>query len=108
MSTNVALLGSTGSIGTQTLDVLRSLPETFRLVGLAGGLQSDLIDQQVAEFQPTRVVRGDTRTGKRPGAEELVDIATLPDVDIVVVGTIDLVAFEETRVMLSAWDTGCL
>ena len=37
--TNVVLLGSTGSIGTQTLDVLRSLPD-FRLIGLAGGLHT--------------------------------------------------------------------
>ena len=87
MTTNVALLGSTGSIGTQTLDVLRTLPERFRLTGLAGGLQSSLIDQQVSEFKPTHVVRGDTSTGSRPGAEELIEIATLPDVDIVVVAT---------------------
>lgn len=87
MTTNVALLGSTGSIGTQTLDVLRTLPDQFQLVGLAGGLNSDLIDRQVAEFKPSTVVRGDTSTGERPGADELIEVATLPDVDIVVVAT---------------------
>lgn len=102
MSTNVALLGSTGSIGTQTLDVLRSLPEKFRLVGLAGGLRSELIDQQVAEFQPKHVVRGDAHTGKRPGTEELIEIATLPDVDIVVVATSGHDAIEATSAALQA------
>lgn len=87
MSTNVALLGSTGSIGTQTLDVLRAFRDRFQLIGLAGGLNTDLIDQQVAEFQPLNVVRGNASTGKRPEADELIEIATLPDVDIVVVAT---------------------
>lgn len=87
MTTNIALLGSTGSIGTQTLDVLRSLPERFRLVGMAGGLQADLIAQQVAEFQPKHIVQGNSETGKRPDAEALIEIATLPEVEIVVVAT---------------------
>ncbi len=102
MTTNVALLGSTGSIGTQTLDVLRTLPDRFRLVGLAGGLQSDLIDKQVAEFQPQHVVRGDHSTGKRPGADDLIEIATLPEVDIVVVATSGHDAIEATIAALEA------
>lgn len=84
---NVALLGSTGSIGTQTLDVMRSLKERFNLVALAGGLQSNVIDAQVAEFQPRHVVQGDTATGTRPSAEQLIEAATLPDVDLVVIAT---------------------
>lgn len=87
MTTNIALLGSTGSIGTQTLDVMRTLPDHFRLKALAGGLRSELIDQQIAEFNPRHVVRGDKDTGRRPGANELIEIATLPDVDLVVVAT---------------------
>lgn len=85
--TTIALLGSTGSIGTQTLDVLRTLPHEFDLVALAGGLQTDLIDAQVAEFSPAHVVRGDTETGARPSAEQLIELATLPEVDLVVVAT---------------------
>lgn len=84
--TNVVLLGSTGSIGTQTLDVLRTLPD-YRLLGLAGGLQASLIDQQIAEFAPTYVARGDVKTGKRPTADQLVELATLPDADIIVIAT---------------------
>lgn len=102
MTTNVALLGSTGSIGTQTLEVLRALPERFRLVAMAGGLQSDLIDNQVAEFQPASVVRGDVATGKRPDAEALIEIATLPDVELVVVATSGHDAIEATMAALQA------
>jgi 1-deoxy-D-xylulose-5-phosphate reductoisomerase len=49
----VVILGSTGSIGTQALDVVRANPDRFRVVGLtAGGAQPELFDAQVAEFAP--------------------------------------------------------
>ena len=46
----VLILGSTGSIGTQALDVIRANPERFELVGLAAGTQADLLQQQAEEF----------------------------------------------------------
>jgi len=50
---DVVVLGSTGSIGTQALDIVRSNPDRFRVVGLtAGGGNRDLFDAQVAEFRP--------------------------------------------------------
>src|SRR3954454_5525497 len=50
---DVVILGSTGSIGTQALDVVRANPDRFRVVGLtAGGSQEELFDQQVVEFRP--------------------------------------------------------
>jgi 1-deoxy-D-xylulose-5-phosphate reductoisomerase len=50
---DVVILGSTGSIGTQALDVVRANPDRFRVVGLtAGGSQEQLFEQQVAEFRP--------------------------------------------------------
>jgi len=48
----ITLLGSTGSIGTQTLDILESHPEDFRLVGIAAGNNVELLAQQVRQFQP--------------------------------------------------------
>ncbi len=48
----ISILGSTGSIGTQTLDVIRSNPEQFRVVGLSANQNIDLIEQQIREFQP--------------------------------------------------------
>ena len=50
---DVAVLGSTGSIGTQALDIVRANPDRFRVVALtAGGSQRELFDAQVAEFAP--------------------------------------------------------
>lgn len=48
----ITLLGSTGSIGTQTLDIVREYPEQFRIVGLAAGRNATLFAQQVREFRP--------------------------------------------------------
>jgi len=88
----LAILGSTGSIGTQTLNVVRSLPDRFRVVSLAAGRNTDLLARQVAEFDPEVVVAGggvDTIGGKSvlPTPAGLVDAATHPDVDIVVAAT---------------------
>src|SRR4051794_3524073 len=50
---DVVILGSTGSVGTQALDVVRANPDRFRVVGLtAGGSQEQLFDEQVVEFAP--------------------------------------------------------
>lgn len=50
---DVVVLGSTGSIGTQALDIVRAHPDRFQVVGLtAGGGNPDLFEQQVAEFAP--------------------------------------------------------
>jgi len=48
----LAVLGSTGSIGQQTLDVVRSLPDRFRIIGLAAGKNSTLLAEQTNEFKP--------------------------------------------------------
>ena len=54
--TRVALLGSTGSIGTQALDVIRRNPELFEVVGLAAsGSRTDLFAEQIVEFSPSLV-----------------------------------------------------
>jgi 1-deoxy-D-xylulose-5-phosphate reductoisomerase len=51
---DVVVLGSTGSIGTQALDLVRANPDRFRVVGLtAGGSNPELFEQQVAEFSPS-------------------------------------------------------
>ena len=49
---NIVVLGSTGSVGTQTLDVVRGMPERFRVVGLSSNSRWELLAQQVEEFQP--------------------------------------------------------
>jgi len=54
----VALLGSTGSIGTQTLDVIRQHPEKFSVEVLTAQNNADLLIQQALEFVPNAVVIG--------------------------------------------------
>ena len=91
----VAVLGSTGSVGTQTLDVLQRLKDSFQVVGLAAGHWSDAFAEQVMSWQPSyaaiaengiaRSSEADTRVLVGPAAlEQLVD-ETSPD--IVVLGT---------------------
>jgi len=84
----LAVLGSTGSIGRQTLEVVRSLPGRFRIVGLAAGKNLDLLARQVDEFRPR--FTSFTVAGKAPTGCELItleEMAALPDVDLVVIAT---------------------
>ncbi|MBE9221894.1 1-deoxy-D-xylulose-5-phosphate reductoisomerase [Cyanobacterium stanieri LEGE 03274] len=48
----ISILGSTGSIGTQTLDIVRENPQQFRVIGLAAGNNLTLLAQQIKEFKP--------------------------------------------------------
>ncbi len=48
----LAVLGSTGSIGRQTLDIVRAMPGRFRVVGLAAGSNLALLYEQAQEFKP--------------------------------------------------------
>jgi 1-deoxy-D-xylulose-5-phosphate reductoisomerase len=70
----ITILGSTGSIGTQTLDILSQYPDKFRLVGLAAGRNVELLAQQVRQFKPEIVAICD--------AEKLPDLkAAIADLD---------------------------
>ena len=51
----LAILGSTGSIGQQTLEVVRAFPHRFRVIGLTAGKNIDLLVKQVSEFRPRLV-----------------------------------------------------
>lgn len=55
----ISILGSTGSIGTQTLDIVRSHPDRFRVVGMAAGRNIQLLAEQVAEFKPEIIATHD-------------------------------------------------
>ena len=79
---NVVLLGSTGSVGTQTLDVIRALPDRFRVLGLAAGRNVDLLASQIAEFTPYRYYAADGREPANSGdcrPASLIELATLND-----------------------------
>ena len=95
----VAVLGSTGSIGTQALDVIRAHPGRFRVVALAAGRASDLLATQAAEFG---VPAGRARaTASDPAA--LADLARLPDADVVLNA---VVGFAGLPVTLAALEAG--
>ncbi|MCI0779353.1 MAG: 1-deoxy-D-xylulose-5-phosphate reductoisomerase, partial [Chloroflexi bacterium] len=82
----IVVLGSTGSIGVQTLDVVRALPESFAIVGLAAGWNHGLLASQLAEFSPRMAWAdgGGSFDAERVGMEDMV---TEPDVDLVMVAT---------------------
>ncbi len=78
----ISILGSTGSIGTQTLDIVTDNPEQFRVVGLAAGSNVTLLAQQIKQFQPEIVAIRDQN--KFSALKEA--IATFDHQPIVVVG----------------------
>ncbi len=92
MIKRLAVLGSTGSIGQQTLEVVRALPDRFRIVGLAARKNVDSLTKQISEFKPRFVYYRDEETQAHlPGGEyellSLEEIASHPEVDIVVIAT---------------------
>jgi len=76
----VAVLGSTGSIGTQTLDVLAAHPDAFEVVALAAGANAALLADQAERL-------GVAATALGASSEDLAAIATRDDIDLVVVAT---------------------
>src|SRR5258708_2545309 len=93
----LTILGSTGSIGTNTLDVVGRSPDRFRVFGLAAGRNIDLLAQQIQRFTPAVVVLQDRADVDRlrallpgfeipellSGPEALIRIAVAPEVDTV-------------------------
>ncbi len=93
----VAVLGSTGSIGTSTLNVLRRHRDRFHLVALTGGSNASLLAEQVAEWRPafSGLANGD-------GPSCLIEAATRPDADIVVNAVVGFAGLEATLAALEA------
>ncbi len=83
----LAILGSTGSIGRQTLDVARAFPDRLEVVALAAGNNAALLAEQASEFNPKFVslTNGDFPSGV--ARLSIDEIAAHPDVDLVVVAT---------------------
>jgi 1-deoxy-D-xylulose-5-phosphate reductoisomerase len=94
----VAVLGSTGSIGTNTLDVIARHPDRFEVVALAAGKNDKLFAEQCRKWRPRRAVMADADAAERlrkalaaegvatevgSGADALEALATLADVDVV-------------------------
>jgi 1-deoxy-D-xylulose-5-phosphate reductoisomerase len=93
----IALLGSTGSIGRQTLEVVRWHPHELRVVALAASRPSVEFEAQVQEFEPRL-----TCLTSVEGPQRLVEIATHESVDMLVVATSGVVGFAPTLAALEA------
>jgi 1-deoxy-D-xylulose-5-phosphate reductoisomerase len=93
MVKRLAVLGSTGSIGRQTLEVVRAFPDRFRVIGLAGGRNTELLARQIQEFHPQLVSAQlvDPLRDLLPAMDgefsSLEGLASHPEVDLVVVAT---------------------
>jgi 1-deoxy-D-xylulose-5-phosphate reductoisomerase len=112
----IALLGSTGSIGRQTLDVVRCFPDHFRIVALAARSNVSLLAQQAQEFGPEltacfaetpeieRAAR-EALPGVVLGEQGLLEVATHSDIDIVVAATSGLTGLNPTLAAINAGKT---
>ncbi|HET9134580.1 MAG TPA: 1-deoxy-D-xylulose-5-phosphate reductoisomerase [Gemmatimonadales bacterium] len=100
----VALLGSTGSIGTSTLNVLRRHREEFTLSALVTGSNVASLEAQIAEWHPAyaAVVNGTGHHGFPAGRETLIEAATRDDVDIVVNAVVGAAGLDATLAALRA------
>ena len=102
----IAILGSTGSIGVNALNVVREMPEHFQVLGLAAHSNTALVSKQAREFRPKCVtmfepkasaeLKARVNSGARhlpSGVEGLVEMASHPDVDVVLTSLVGGVGF---------------
>ncbi|MGD9116832.1 MAG: 1-deoxy-D-xylulose-5-phosphate reductoisomerase [Dehalococcoidia bacterium] len=86
----IAVLGSTGSIGRQTLEVVNALPDRFSVIGLAGGKNTALLAEQATRFQPRFVFYQKSDSPAPPIHGQFLsmeEMAGHPEIDLVVMAT---------------------
>jgi len=103
---HLSILGSTGSIGTQTLEIIRQYPEEFKIVGLTANKNSELLLKQIKEFKPKAVAIMDktkvddllnfSSAQVYSGIEGLNKIASLQEADTVVNSLVGSIGIEPT------------
>lgn len=100
----ISILGSTGSIGTQSLEVIQKYPSKFKIIGLTANSNVSLLKKQIAKFKPKAVALMDEKSAKElqrvvkvkvySGLEGVIKVACLKETDTVinsVVGSIGVV-----------------
>lgn len=104
---NIVILGSTGSIGTNALEIIRNKKEEFNVIGLSANSNYKLICEQIEEFKPKYVSIG-TEEGKRiieekfpevkvyVGREGLKKLGQIEEMDIILVAVIGAIGIEAT------------
>ena len=113
----IAILGSTGSIGTSALAVIDAHPDRLQVVGLAAGRSAEALAAQMQRYRPAIVAIGDLEavpslsaaapagTRVRGGADGLIDVATHPDVDILLCASSGTTALEAVLAAIGAGKT---
>ncbi len=110
----ISLLGSTGSIGTQTLDVVRAQSNSFQIVALAAYENDILLEEQILEFKPELVVLVDLDAANRlrsrytgkteilSGTEGLLQVACMDSADVVLTALVGFAGLEPTLAAIEA------
>ena len=111
----IALLGSTGSIGTQTLDVVRHYPEDFRVTALAASSNIEMLEKQIREFKPKMaVVYNEAKAAELKlrvrdleidilsGMDGLLAAATEASADIVLTAVVGMIGIRPTIAAIEA------
>lgn len=112
---SIAILGSTGSIGTQTLQVVRGNPQLFRACLLTAQSNADLLITQALEFLPEYVVVGQdnlfytvkealqhTQVQVMAGSQAIIDIVTAPEIDLVLTALVGFAGLQPTIAAIKA------
>lgn len=104
MTRGVAVLGSTGSIGTAALRVIGRHPERFRVAALTAHANAELLAEQasVSGAGFVGLVTGTPKVGWRTGTESLVEAARLPDAEVVLNAIVGVAGFDATIAALEA------
>ena len=111
---NIAILGSTGSIGSQTLDIVRQNPD-LRVKGLGAGRNIDLLEKQIREFHPVlaavwgeedaktlRIRTADTGVRVVSGMDGLIELAVMEGTDILVTAIVGMIGIRPTMEAIRA------
>ena len=107
---NIAILGSTGSIGTQTLDVIEKNPDKFKVTALSVNKNIELLKEQIEKFKPEAVSVMDKAKADQlkvdipvySGLEGLKKIATLESADTIVTSVVGSIGLEPTIAAIKA------
>ncbi len=114
----IAILGSTGSIGTQTLDVVRANPDRFQVYAISANRSINLLIRQAYEFrpevvciadeslyQPLRDALSDLPVKVWAGADAIAEMVTMPSIDIVVAAMVGYAGLRPTMEAIRAGKT---
>ncbi len=114
----LVILGSTGSIGTQSLDIAREYKGEFEIIAMAAGRNHKLMEEQIREFKPRYAVMwdeasaaalkaavADTDVKILSGMEGLIEIASLPDYDILLTAVVGMIGIRPTIAGIKAGKT---